>query len=161
MKRQRGLKRYYRNLALQNDFEKPTWKVNFKDTDAWFDNWHWHFDWKGFGNDSFKRRKPHLDKLFRHFDFLVKTLKTTNSDFQLYTVLLDFHSSSDALFLHTPNRNNSQFPFKIEDLSKTTTLTNKALDGYVEELSGYEKLYGQAGQAFCLLYLRNVGHPFD
>ncbi|MVN23514.1 hypothetical protein [Mucilaginibacter arboris] len=161
MKRQRGLKRYYRNLAIQIDFEKPTWKIYFNDPNAWFDDWHWHFDWKGFGNDSFKRRKPHLDKLFRHFDLLVEKTKKINSDFQLYTVLLDFHSSSDALFLHKPNSNNSQFPFKIEDLSKTTTLTNKALDEYIEKLSGYERLYGQAGQAFCLLYKRNVGQPFQ
>jgi hypothetical protein len=143
MKRQRGLKRYYRNLAIQIDFETPTWKIYFNDP-----------------NDSFKRRKPHLDKLFRHFDFLVEKTKKINSDFQLYTVLLDFDSSNDALFLHTPKPNNSQFPFKIEDLSKTTTLTNKALDEYIEKLSGYERLYGQASQAFCLLYKRNVGRPF-
>ena len=161
MKKQRGLKRYYRNLATQIDFEKQTWKVNFDETDGWFDNWHRHFDRKGFGNNSFKKRKPHLDKLFRHFDFLVEKTKKINTDFQLYTVLLDFDSYSDALFLHTPNPNNSQFPFKIENLLKTSTLTNKALAEYVDELGGYEKLYGQADEAFCLLYKKNIGQPFN
>ena len=160
MKRQRGLKRYYRNLVTEIDFKKPTWKIDFNNPDKWFDNWHWHFDWKGFGNNSFKRRKPHLDKLFRHFDFLVENTGKINKDFQLYTLLLDFNSSSDALFLHTPNPNNSQFPFKIEGLSTTTTLINKALDEYIKRLSGYEKLYGQVDEAFCLLYKKDIGQPF-
>ena len=158
MKRKRGLKRYYRNLILQNDLDKG--KIDFKSLNAWFDNSHWHFDWKGYGNNSFKRRKPHLDKLFRHFDLLVDKTKELKFDFQLYAVLLDFDSSSDALFLHTPNPNNSQFPFKIENLSNTTTLTNKALDEYIKRLDGYELLYGQADEAFCLLYKMKIGQPF-
>ena len=114
MKRHRGLKRYYRNLSIQNDFDKMTW-LDFEKPYTWFDNWHIHFDWHGYGNDSFRRRKPHLDKLFRHFDLLVDSTKTLKTDFQLYTILLDFDSYSDALFLHTPNPNNTQFPFSIEN----------------------------------------------
>jgi hypothetical protein len=158
MKRKRGLKRYYRNLKLQNDLDKR--KIDFNSLNAWFDNSHWHFDWKGYGNNSFKRRKPHLDKLFRHFDLLVDKTKELKSAFQLYAVLLDFDSSNDALFLHTPNPNNSQFPFKFENLSKTSTLTNKALNGYIKSVHGYEILYGQADEAFCLLYKTNIGQPF-
>jgi hypothetical protein len=160
MKRRRGLKRYYRNLTIQNDFERSTWKVNFNNPNATFDKWHWHFDWRGLGNKSFKRRQPHLDKLFRHFDFLADKTQILKSGFQLYALLLDFDSSSDALFLHTPNVNNSQFPFKIEELSKNTTLTNKELDDYVEKLNGYEKLYGRADQNFCLLSKKDIGQSF-
>ena len=60
MKKQRGLKRYYRNLAIQNDFEKWEQFDFVKNSDNWFDLWHCHFDWKGLGNLSFKRRKPHI-----------------------------------------------------------------------------------------------------
>ena len=158
-KKHRGNKRYYRNLAIENDIDKFTW-LDLSSTDTWKKNWHQHFDWYGYGNESFKRRKPHLDKLFRHLDILVDKTKNLQSDFQLYTVLLDFHSSSDALFLHTPNPNNSQFPFKVSDLQLTTTLTNKQLNDYVNSLDGYEKLYGQAGEAFCLIFKKNVGKPF-
>ena len=63
MKRHRGLKRYYKKIAGQKDFDKMTW-LNLADPTTWFDNWHIHFDRKGYGNNSFKRRKPHLDKLF-------------------------------------------------------------------------------------------------
>jgi len=159
IRKHRGLKRYYRNLATENDLNKATW-LDFDNPEIWFDNWHLHFDWKGYGNNSFKRRKPHLDKLFRHFDLLVDKIQEMKIDYQLYTILLDFDSYSDALFLHTPNPNNSQFPFNISDLQLTTSLTNKLLNNYINNLDGYEKLYGQADEAFCLLFKKNVGQPF-
>lgn len=86
MKRHRGLRRYYKNLAIQNDFDKMTW-LDFEKTDTWFDNWHVHFDRHGYGNNSFKKRKPHLDKLFRHFEILVDKTKGLKTNFQLYTIL--------------------------------------------------------------------------
>lgn len=160
MKRHRGLKRYYKKLTIQNDFEKMTW-LNLADQNTWLDNWHIHFDWYGYGNNSFKRRKPHLDKLFRHFDLLSVKTKQLKADFQLYSIILDFDSSNDALFLHTANPNNNQFPLKIEELSNQTTMKNKQLNEYLGELKGFEKLYGQADEAFCLLYKKNIGIPFE
>jgi hypothetical protein len=116
---------------------------------------------QGYGNDSFRRRKPHLDKLFRHFDLLVEETKVLKVKFQLYTLLLDYHSSSDALFLHPLEPKNTQFSFNIADLQITTTLTNEPLKEYVDKLVGYEKLYGSGGrEAFCLLFKKNVGAPF-
>jgi hypothetical protein len=158
-RKHRGLKRYYRNLAFVNELSKATWP-NLDDTSTWTKNWHFHFDWWGYGNDSFKRRKPHLDKLFRHFGLLVDKTKENTMDFQLYSILIDFASYSDALFLHTPNPNNSQFQFKISDLQLTTTLTNGQLNDYINNLEGYEKLYGRADEAFCLIFKKNVGQPF-
>jgi len=159
IKKQRGRKRYYKNLASKIDFDNKTW-LDFENTETWDHNWHIHFDYEGYGNDSFKRRKPHLDKLFRHFDLLVDKTKKLKKDFNLYTVLLDFNSHSDALFLHTPNLNNSQFPFKISDLKLDTTLTNGQLNDYINNLEGFEKLYGNAREAFCLIYKKNVGQAF-
>lgn len=160
IKRHRGLSRYYKKLETENDFDKMTW-LNFNNSETWFDNWHLHFDWNGYGNNSFKRRKPHLDKLFRHFGMLVDSTKRLKKDFQLYSILLDYNSYSDALFLRTPNPNNSQFPFKISDLQSTTTLTNKELNDYINDLEDYEKLYGKADEAFCLIFKKDVGQPFS
>lgn len=159
MKKHRGLKRYYRNLERQNKFDKITW-LNLRDTSTWSEIWHLHLDWYGYGDNSFKRRRPHLDKLFRHFEFLFEETKSLKAEFQLYAVILDFHSSNDAVFLHTPNVNNSQFPFKVEDLSKSTTLKNNDLNTYINHLEGYEKLYGEAKEAFCLLYVKGFGNGF-
>lgn len=158
-KKQRGLKRYYQRLALKNEFDGNK-ELNISNPDTWPYNEHFHFDYKGRGNNSFKRRKPHLDKLFRHFDILIEKIQGCKTEFQLYAILLDYDSRSDALFFHKPNSNNSQFPFKVSDLQLTSTLKNKALNGYIDHLSGYEKRYGQAGEAFCLLFRKNVGQPF-
>jgi len=136
-----------------------TW-LAFEDPNTWFDNWHVHFDCYGYGNNSFKKKKPHLDKLFRHFDLLVDKTNKLKTDFQLYSIILDSDSYSDALFLHTPNPNNSQFPFLIESLKRDSTLKNKELNEYIEKLIGFEKLYGQADEAFCLLYKKGIGIEF-
>ncbi|WP_428331386.1 hypothetical protein [Mucilaginibacter sp.] len=156
-RKHRGLKRYYKNLAIQNDFEKFNWRDCYKQSGYW----HLHFDWYGYGNNSFQRRKPHLDKLFKHFDILVEETKSLGIEFQLYIMLLDFHSANDSLYLHPPVPNNKRFPFKISDLKSTTTLKNKAINNYIDNLVGYEKMYGSGGdEAFCLLFKKNVGVPF-
>lgn len=159
IKKHRGLKRYYKNLTVQNELNKIIW-IDFDNSQTWLDNWHLHFDNKGFGNNSFKRRKPHLDKLFRHFDLLANKTKKLKNNFQLYAILLDFDSISDALFLHTVNTNNRQFPFNISDLQLTTTLSNHQLNEYIDNLDGYEKLYGKANEAFCLLFKKDIGKTF-
>ena len=86
--------------------------------------------------------------------------KQLRTDFQLYAILLDYDSFSDALFLHTPNPNNRQFQFKISDLQLETTLTNRPLQKYINNLEGYEKRYGQADEGFCLIFKKNVGQAF-
>jgi hypothetical protein len=156
MKKQRGLKKYYKRLETENDLEKATW-LNLEDPNTWFDNWHLHLDWKGFGNKSFKRRKPHLDRLFRHFDLLQEETKQLKKDFQLYAVILDYDSASDALFPHTPNPNHDNFPFKYNSVKQKSTLTNQELDKYLSELKHYEKYYGTAGENFCILFKKGVG----
>ena len=155
MKKQRGLKRYYNNLQTKND----DWSgLNFIDPEkSWFDLWHTHFDWYGYGNHSFKKRKPHLDKLFRHFDLLIEKAKTLKTDYQIWATLFDKDSSSDALFLHTPNPNNNNFPWKIKDLSVKSNLTNLDLDNYIRALKGYRILYGQAGEKYCVIFKDEVG----
>jgi hypothetical protein len=157
MKKHRGLKRYYKNLETENDLDKSR-GLNFTDpAKSWFDLWHVHFDNWGYGDHSFKKRKPHLDKLIRHFDLLVEKAKSLKTDYQIWITLLDFDSASDALFLHTPNPNHDNFPYKIKDLSPTSTLTNKELSKYIQSLSGYKILYGKADESYCVIYKDNVG----
>lgn len=158
MKKQRGLRRYYKNLEFKTAFDN-IFLLSLRNPHSWPKYQHWHFDYKGLGNTSFNKRKPHLDKLFRHFDFLKQALNSANFDFQLYAIVLDDASSSDALFLHTIDQNDNPFPFKLETLSRSSTLNNKAFNAYIEKLDGYERLYGFADQPFCLLYDKNMGNP--
>ena len=155
MKKFRGQKKYYKRLETENDLDKATW-LNFNDPEIQLDNWHLHFDWKGFGNNSFKRRKTHLDKLIRHFEILEDETKKLQKDFQLYADLLDNDSYYDVLFVNTPNPNN-KFPWKFEDLSASSNLTNTELDDYIKGLEGYERLYGIADENFCVIYKKGIG----
>jgi len=158
MKKQRGLKRYYRNLAIQNDFDGM--QLDFS---KWFDMWHLHFDWEGFGDNSFKRRKPHLDKLFRHFEILAEMTKEFRQEFHLFAVIYEYASNSDSLYIHTSHPNPHRgFPLDYTDLSTLDTLANKDLQNYLDNLVGYVKLYrkGEDGcEAHCVLYKSNVGLP--
>lgn len=155
MRKHRGLKRYYKNLQTKtNDWSG----LNFTDPDkAWFNLWHTHFDWRGYGNNSFKRRKPHLDKLFKHFDILQEKAKSLKTDYQIWVTLLDYDSNSDALFLHTPNPKEDNFPWGIKNLTQTNNLTNTELAHYVNNLSGYKILFGQADENYCVIYKENIG----
>jgi len=157
MKKQRGLRRYYKNLTTHNDFEQMFFLDFQNDPNAWFDMWHWHFDWNGLGNYSFKRRKTHLDKLFRHFEVLIEKSKYLKTEFQLFALILDRDSSSDAVYLHTPNPNASDFPLTWENISEKCTLKNKNLMEYVNQLNEYEKLYGIADEPFCILFGKKIG----
>ena len=35
-----------------------------------------------YGNNSFKKRKPHLDKLFRHFELLIEKAETLKTEYR-------------------------------------------------------------------------------
>lgn len=158
MKKHRGLRRYYKNLATKNDFDKTTW-LDFDNPDVWFDNWHMHFDWYGYGNESFKRRRPHLDKLFRHFELLADRSKSLRKDFQLYAMLLDHESADDSLFLNTENPNN-KFPWtSLHPLSSENNLTNPELRSYVDALVGYKIQFGTAEENYCYITIDNIGLP--
>ena len=157
MKKRRGLRRYYKNLTIHNDLKRWGYFEYLKDPNAWFSYSHWHFDMRGFGNHSFKKRKPHLDKLFRHFEMLVEGAKCLSIEFQLFAVILDKHSASDSLFLHSPNPNGHKFPITWENISEKCTLKNKNLIDYLNQHNEYEKLYGIADEPFCILFRKNVG----
>jgi hypothetical protein len=160
MRKIRGLRRYYMNLPVQNELDKLT-SLNFSRTNVWFDNWHYHFDNYGFGNKSFKSRKPHLDKMIRHFDLFQIEMSKIQSDYQLYMVILDFSSNYDALYLHTENPNNSKFPWKYSEgnfnLQEKSNLSNPSLIEYLNKIEGFELVYGSGEESFCVLYKKNVG----
>jgi hypothetical protein len=155
MRKLRGLKRYYKRLETENDLNKMSW-LDFDDPNISLNNWHFHFDRRGLGDNCYRRRKPHLDKLFRHFGILEKETKKLKKEFQLYAVLLDNNSYSDALFLNSPCHKN-EFPWMYNDLSNKGTLTNTDLSNYINDLEGFEKKYGVAGASFCVLFKKNIG----
>jgi hypothetical protein len=151
-RKHRGLRRYYRNLNSRVDLE-----FNWDDFFNPNGELHFHFDWRGYGNNSFARRRPHLDMLFRHFDILVDRTKELDVKFQLYALINNDHSRSYALYFHRPD----PLLFDTSNLQTTTTLTNEPLNNYINNLQGYEKRYGKWHEEFCLLFKVNIGQPFQ
>jgi hypothetical protein len=153
MRKHRGLKRYYKNLYIKNisEFELD------KAAQEWFYLMHIHFDNRGYGNNSFKKRKPHLDKLMKQYDLLSEDVKHLKTDYQIWATILDYDSQSDALFLHTPNPDHDSFPHKIKNLSENNNLTNAALANYINNLSGFKVLFGQAGENYVVLFKEEFG----
>lgn len=144
-------------MTVQNEFMENEC-FNTSNPASYQPNFHLHFDNYGYGNNNFKKRKPHLDKLMRHFEYVVNDLALANAGYQIYAVLLNTSSRSDALLFNQAESFGNVFPFSRADLSDQSTLTNQQLNAYIENLEGYKKLYGTAAEPFCLIYKSGIGN---
>lgn len=161
IKKKRGLRRYYRaldKLSLSQSVCRLGHNFSFK---------HVHADNTGIGNHSFKRRKPHLNALFRQFEPLNQNLKSGGKAYQMWVMVYDYDSYNDRIWLHTFG--SEPFPYRYEQVSEVCNLTNQALVDYLESLNGYSKYYGElyeldeeAGpvlKRFCILFRQDCGLP--
>ena len=62
MKKLRGGRRYYRALTSRAE----SFRIDLSET-SWYDLWHTHFDWCGYGRRGRRHRRPHLEALFTAF----------------------------------------------------------------------------------------------
>jgi hypothetical protein len=99
----RGRRRYYRALRP----EAATFCVH---PEGWYDFMHWHADWPGLGNRSWKERSEHLRALFIMFERLTADVVSWPTPHQVWLRIDATDSSQDAVFLHTPNPNANNFP---------------------------------------------------
>jgi hypothetical protein len=76
----------------------------------WCDLWHDHFDWKGFGNRSPFHRRKHLVALCQAFRRAQRELAAQPMPYQVFINISRNDSGSDALYVHTPNPNETKFP---------------------------------------------------
>lgn len=163
MKKHRGKKKYFKQLATDNDFIKRTKWLDFNTKDLFFDYWHLHFDPYAYGDKSFKRRLPHLDKLIRHYDLASEKMKNTQLPFQLWIFINDFTSYNDGLYFHTPNPNADNYPHKYSELGTKPSLKNQALQGYLAKKTDFIILYNQHNdptfENFCVLIKDTIGSP--
>ena len=154
MKKFRGKKKYFTRLKTHTVPYEIT-----NDQSEWFDFWHTHYDWQGVGNTNWKMRKPHLDVLFEHFKLYEQKLKTFPKPFQLFIILHDTDSSSDAIYIHQENENQNNFPFKIKENS-FCTLKNKQLRDFLESVQGFIKIFPKPEperEGVCFLYKQGTG----
>ena len=110
MKKLRGKKRYYRNLAKK----AACFKLDLA-PDDWYDFWHCHFDWFGQGNKRGRARIAHLKATFTAFENLLEQLKEYHKPYQVWLSFAAHDSSQDALYFHTPNPNQDNFPYLFKN----------------------------------------------
>lgn len=100
MKKIRGKRRYFRNLKRKE--QVAYYELDFSE-DSWFDFWHTHLDFDGYGNQSVKIRKEHIKSQLKLFNNLDEKLKEWGQPYQIWMQLSTNDSSYDAVYVHTKN----------------------------------------------------------
>jgi hypothetical protein len=103
----RGKRKYFRQVlrdaeAFHVDVDPP----------CWWDFWHYHADWPGLGNLGWRYRFEHLRALAVVFSKVLEASRTIPVPFQTWISLDVGDAGNDAVFIHSPNPNESNFPFK-------------------------------------------------
>ncbi|WP_339147156.1 MULTISPECIES: hypothetical protein [unclassified Sutcliffiella] len=112
MKKFRGKKRYFNNIWKQvNSVQLDL------NNESWFDFYHIHLDWYGVGNESVKIRREHIKAYLALYERLLNQLKECEGPYQTWISLDGEDSGQDAVFVHTPNPNDDNFPHKIDKLN--------------------------------------------
>jgi hypothetical protein len=110
-KKFRGKRRYFRRV--RRDAESFELEVG---ADAWWDLWHYHADWPGWGNRGWRYRRAHLQALCTIFQKICDARDRFAVKFQAWILLDGEDAGQDATFLHTPNANGKPFPLTPPDL---------------------------------------------
>lgn len=76
----------------------------------WCDLWHMHFDWEGDGNASWANRRRYLSALFVALARARVELAAWGKPHQIFAAVHPLNSADDALYVHTPNPNGTEFP---------------------------------------------------
>lgn len=113
MKKFRGQRRYFRNLWRETKVKHYDLKI---EKDSWFDLWHTHLDFYGYGNNSLKIRKEHMKAHIALYKDFQESLQELEMPYQLWIAIVDEEASSDAVYLHT------SFPFKIDNVNRNCTI---------------------------------------
>lgn len=119
MKKFRGKKRYFSNLWRETKTE--LYNLDFG-KEGWFDLWHTHLDFYGVGNNSLKIKREHIKANIALLYSLLEELQTLEKPYQSWIEIVDEDASFDAIYIHTPNPNEDNFPLKIEKLNWNCTV---------------------------------------
>jgi len=110
-----------RSYYLKLRGKAQSFHVNLNEK-KWCDLWHTHFDWEGFGNLSWFHRRQHLKILLLALARARKELLSQQTPFQLFATIHPNSSADDAIYIHTPNPNGSEFPLTFENAKPIASL---------------------------------------
>ena len=119
MKKFRGKRRYFRNLWKSTAVVQYDLDFGY---DGWFDVWHTHLDFFGVGNNSLKIRREHIKAHIALYENLLEKLTKLDKPYQSWIQLVEEDAGTDAVYIHTPNPNEENFPIKIDFLNWDCTV---------------------------------------
>lgn len=164
-KKFRGKRRYFRNVLK----EAQTFSIQPSE-DRWFDLWHYHADWPGWGNLRWKYRRQHLEALAIVFRNLADEATRLQKPFQLWILLDGQDAGQDAVYLHTPNPNaNGQFPAPLRNAvwgaSPLLAFFERLLPG-LELRVGHARSYSEFAEppretSTFFVYCPSIGVPLE
>jgi hypothetical protein len=76
----------------------------------WYDQWRSHIDYRGEGNHGPEARQAWLRDLLRFYDQLCGITAQWKTPSQVWAVVDENDSSQDAVYVHTPNPNRTNYP---------------------------------------------------
>ena len=101
-------RRYYHRLTRR----ARMFRVDI-DQRAWLNLWHEHFDWEGHGDLGWRHRRRHLSVLLQALARARVELGCASMPSQLFAIVHPRDSASDALYVHTENPHNPDFPYQL------------------------------------------------
>ncbi|OIN65884.1 hypothetical protein BLD48_13175 [Exiguobacterium sp. KRL4] len=134
MKKFRGKRRYFRQLQIEQHLTAH--KLDFS-PNSWFDFWHVHLDFDGRGNGHLKIRKAHVRALLHLMNELDAELQTWGHPYQLWIELSRQDAGMDAVFVHSNNPNDDNFPHTVLSLSNSVGPLPDYLES-IDDLKNYQ-----------------------
>jgi len=102
----RGQAKYFRQVLRHAE----AFRVDV-DPQCWWDFWHYHADWEGWGNLGWRYRLEHLRALAVVFRRVLEASPSIPVPVQAWISLDLDDARDDAVFIHSPNPNRPDFPF--------------------------------------------------
>lgn len=129
--------------------------------DDWFSLWHTHFDWDGDGNENWDIRLKYLNEMIDAYHQAKEQLKQFPKPYQIWILIHENDSASDALYIHSSNPNSDNFPVKLKEITKVSKpyFDDKRLEQFIKQqyLEVVQVFYNGKKQFY--LFDKNVGEP--
>jgi len=85
-----------------------------------YESWHQHFDWEGRSNQIGRERDKHIKAIFTAFEKVLEQLKDYKDPCQAWLSFSARRPTQDALYFHTPNPNQDNFPYQFNGFEWNT-----------------------------------------
>jgi hypothetical protein len=157
----RGKGRYFRDIIRKAESFSITPRNG-----NWWEFWHYHADWPGWGNLGWKIRLEHLQALAIVFRQICRAKLEFTTPFQTWIHLDAADAGCDATFLHTPNGNRDNFPWKPIRVKESISKVDPVIQQLFSDVPIRMVFFNNAEpssppNASCIIYSPDIGVPLE